>query len=438
MVDDNLGKQKPSKIGHNFSWLPSVLLLFQLFLLLFGLFKFNHEIVTAFNQFLQESSIFLSMINGLLILWYWIKGTILGRTDINKESKIINSCICAINIILLNKLYNNDKISKAFSSIKAFFSSENITIYVFAFVIIVVIFFIVRYVRKATKDASHDEIQSANSANNNLEIDNAQLFNSVNNSSATGNTQAEQMLTSPTSASPRVKDVRANVLFFVIFTILFLAIVVVVYVLIAKYDMLINIINNADKSSSILTYLLLVISAIALIILSIIIVAATARSISKIIFQIPEYIRRAEASDDRIIKIIVGIVLIPVFYGITKLFGISTDWVLNLLQNQDFLVAPFIMLFYFVLAMLFVEVFYGLFSGKPRTKWLNRFAEIISNTGDSIIDICGSIVKSFFRLLKFIPDVLESIQAVLIGEEDETDNKQSKQNGQSNQGNNSN
>lgn len=130
--------------------------------------------------------------------------------------------------------------------------------------------------------------------------------------------------------------------------------------------------------------------------------------------------------------------LIPVFYGITKLFGISTDWVLNLLQNQDFLVVPFIILLYFVLSMLFVEVLYGLFSGKPRSKWLNSFTEIISSTGDSVVNICGSIVKSFFRLLNFIPDFLDVTQVVLMGEEDETANTQSGQKGQNNQGNNSN
>lgn len=448
---DNPSEQKQAPIRknmHNFSWFPSILLLFQLFLLLFELFKFNHEIVDGFNQFLQESSLFLSVINGVLILWYWIKGAILKRPDISREFKIINCCICVANIVLLNKLYNNNKINEVISSIKAFLSGENIAIYVFVLVILVAIFFIVRYARKAARNDPPNKIQPANSANNSTTKDNAQPDNSTNNSTAkdnaqppnfvnkstaTGNAQPQQMSTSTMQAPPRVKDVSANILFFTIFVGLLLVISAVVYLLIAKYDMVTNIMNDADKGSNILTYLLLAISAITLIILSIIIVAATARSISKLIFQIPEYIRRTEVSDDRIIKIAVGIVLIPVFYGITKLFGISTNWVLNLLQNQDFLVVPFIMLLYFVLSMLFVEVLYGLFSGKPRAKWLKSFAEIISSTGDSVVNICGSIVKSFFRLLKFIPDFLESIQTVLMGEEDETDNVQSKQNGQNGQ-----
>lgn len=438
---DNSGEQKQAPIRkniHNFSWFPSILLLFQLFLLLFGLFKFNHEIVDAFNQFLQESSLFLSMINGLLILWYWIKGAILKRPDINKEFKIINSCICVTNIVLLNKLYNNNKINEAFSSVKAFFLGKNIAICVFVLVIIASIFLIVRYARKAAKNAPPDEMQFANSASNSTATDNAQppnsasnstvtdnaqLPNSANNSTATGNAQPQKMSISTMQAPLGVKDVSVNVLFFIIFMFLILVIAAVVYLLIGRYDMVTNIINDADKGSNILTYLLLAIFAITLILLSIIIVAAIARSIAKLISQIPEYIRRAEVPDDRIIKIAVGIVMIPVFYGITKLFGISTDWVLNLLQNQDFLVVPFIMLLYFVLSMLFVEVFYGLFSGKPRTRWLNGFAEIISVTGDKVVKICGSIVNSFFRLLNFIPDFLEAVQTVLIGEENETDKK---------------
>lgn len=448
---DNPGEQKQAPVNkntHNFSWFPSILLLFQLFLLLFGLFKFDHEIVDAFNQFLQESSLFLSLISGLLMLWYWIKGAILKRPDISKEYKIINSCICVANIILLNKLYDNSKITETLGLVKAFFSGDNIAICVFVLVIIVSTILIVRYARKANKNAPADEIPIANSSNNGTVTDSTQPQQTststtqappgVKTVSVTDNTQPQQTSTSTTQAPSGVKTVSANVLFFIIFMVLLLVIAAVVYLLIAKYDIVSNIINDEDKSSRILSYLLLATSAIALIILSIIIVTATARSIAKLILQIPEYIRRAEVSDDRIIKIAVGIVLIPVFYGITKLFGISTDWVLNLLQNQDFLVVPFIILLYFVLSMLFVEVLYGLFAGKPRTKWLKSFAEIVSSTGDSVVNICGSIVKSFFRLLNFIPDFLESIQTVLMGEEDETDNAQSEQNSQNDQGNNSN
>lgn len=450
---DNLSEEKKTPVHksiHNFSWFPSILMLFQLFMLLFGLFKFNHEIVDSFNQFLQESSLFLSMINGLLILWYWIKGAILKQSDISKEYKKINSCICIANIVLLNKLYYNNKINEAFSLVKAFFSSENIAICVFVLVIIVATILIMRYARETNKNAPPDKIPFSNSANNDTGTDSTQppqtststtqvsFSNSANDGTGTDSTQPPQMSTSITQIPPKVKDTSLNILFFIIFVILLLVIAAVIYLLIAKYNMVTNIINDADKGSNILTYLLLAVSAITLIILSFIIIAATARSISRLIYQIPEYIRRADVSEDRIIKIAVGIVLIPVFYGITKLFGISTDWVLNLLQNQDFLVVPFIILLYFVLSMLFVEVLYGLFSGKPRSKWLNSFTEIISSTGDSVVNICGSIVKSFFRLLNFIPDFLDVTQVVLMGEEDETANAQSGQKGQNNQGNNSN
>lgn len=423
---DNPGKQKQAPVHkniHNFSWFPSMLLLFQLFLLLFRLFKFDHEIVDSFNQFLQESSLFLSIINGLLIFWYWKKDTILNQSNISKEYKIINSCICVINIVLLNKIYDNKKINEAFSLVRAFFSGENIAIYIFAFVIIVAVILIVRYTRKADKNDFPGKIP---------------LTNSINNKTATDKAQPQQISTSTTQAPPKDKNVSANVVFFIILMVLFFVIAAVVYVLIVKYDIVANIINDTDRSSRILTYLLLAISVVAFIILSIIIVTATARSISKLILQIPEYICRAEVSDDRMIKIVFGIVLVPVFYGITKLFNISTDWVLDLLQNKDFLVVPFIALLYFVLAMLFVEVLYGLFSGKPRVKWVKNFTRIISDTGDRLLDVCDSIVKSFFRLLKFVPDFLESIQTVLMGEEDAAGNAQSKQNGQNTQGNNKN
>lgn len=421
---DNSSEQKQETIHkniHKFSWFPSILLLFQLFLLLFGLFKFDNEIVGAFNQFLQESSFFLSVVNGLLMIWYWIKGTILNRPNISREFKIVNSCICVFNIVLLNKAYDNNKIKEAFNSVKIFFTGKYIAIYIFVLVIVVVIILIACYTSKVDKNVPPDEIPVIHTMNDSISTDNTQLPNSANNDEIIDNDQLRKTSTSAKQAPSRTKDVSANILFFIIFTVLLLVITAIVYLLIAKYDMVTNIIKDTDKGLNILTYLLLAISVIALIILSIIIVAATARSISKLIFQIPEYIRQAEVSDDRIIKIAIGIVMIPVFYGITKLFGISTDWILNLLQNQDFLVVPFIILLYFVLSMVFVEVLYGLFSGKPRTKWLESFTGIISNTGDSVVQICERIVKSFFRLLNFIPDFLEAIQTILMGEDDETD-----------------
>lgn len=423
---DNPRNQKRALIRkniHNFSWFPSILLLFQLFLLLFGLFKLDHEIVDAFAQFLQESSLFLSIINGLLILWCWIKDTILKQRNISKEFKIINSCICVTNIVLLNKFYDNNKINEVFGTVKAFFSGENITVYIFVLVIVVAIFLIARYGRKEAKVDLPDETKPTNPANY---------------STATGNDQPQRTSSSTTKASSSVKDRSVNILFFIIFMFLILLIVVAGYILVAKYNILSNIINDADKGSNILTYLLLVISVITIIILSFIIIVAIARSLSRFIYKIPKYIRETQPSYDRIIKIAVGIVLIPVFYGITKLFGIGTDWVLDLLQKQDFLVVPFIMLLYFVLSILFVEVVYSLISGNERTKWIKSFTEIISTTGDSVVSICGSIVKSFFRLLKFMPDFLESIQTVFMGEDDETVNTQNKPSDQNNQGDNNN
>lgn len=395
MVQNASGQKQVSIYNmHNISWFPSILLLFQLVLLLIELFEVNSEIVMGFKQFLQESSLFLSIINGLLIIWYWKKSTILKRSDVSKEYKIINSCICVANIVLLNKLYNNNKIYSAFSMVKSFLVGDNTAKYALALVVIA-IFLVVHYTIKASKNTPPCEMQHDNSTNK------------------------ERLIVSAVQEKPKVNNVGVNALFITIFMVLLLAILAVVYILIAKYDMVSNIINDTEEGTSFLTYFLIFISAMMLIISSIIIMAAIARSFSKFLFQIPEYIRRSEVQDDRIIKITIGIVLIPIFYGITKLFGISTDWVLNLLQNQDFLVVPFIILIYFILSILFVEILYGLFSGKPRTKWLNSFAEIITNTGDSVVKICDSIVKSFFRLLMFIPDFLESIQIVLMGEDEE-------------------
>ena len=212
----------------------------------------------------------------------------------------------------LNKLYYNNKINEAFSLVKAFFSSENIAICVFVLVIIVATILIMRYARETNKNAPPDKIPFSNSANNDTGTDSTQppqtststtqvsFSNSANDGTGTDSTQPPQMSTSITQIPPKVKDTSLNILFFIIFVILLLVIAAVIYLLIAKYNMVTNIINDADKGSNILTYLLLAVSAITLIILSFIIIAATARSISRLIYQIPEYIRRADVSEDRI------------------------------------------------------------------------------------------------------------------------------------------
>ena len=202
-MSDNLRKQRQNNIHintHNFSCFPSVLLIFQLFLLLFELFKFDLEIVNAFNQFLQQSSFFLSIINALLILWYWIKGAILKQTN-TREFKIVNSCICFANIVLLNKAYDNKKITEVFNSVKDFFSGKNIAICVFVLIIIVAIILIVRYARK---DDNYDTPNET------------PVNNSANNSTATNNTQPQKPST-PNKSKP--KDASANALFFIILMI---------------------------------------------------------------------------------------------------------------------------------------------------------------------------------------------------------------------------
>ena len=46
---------------------------------------------------------------------------------------------------------------------------------------------------------------------------------------------------------------------------------------------------------------------------------------------------------------------------------------------------------------------------------------MVSATRDSILEICNSLIKSFFRLLKFAPDIIEAIENLFMGEEDEVD-----------------
>lgn len=401
--------------AQNISWFSSLLLLFQLFLLLFNLFQFNHRIVNAFDEFLQESSTFLTCINGLLILWCWLRGKVvnLQKQGVTKEYKIINSCIYIANIVLLKQLYRNDKLKEINESIRSFLAGENVTTYVFAFVVIVMVVIFAFYVVRNTKS------QNENGDEKPKDVE--------PNSKQSSDVSKKKL---PTSSPQDQSTKNVSVLFATIYLALILSIIAVIYVLVTKYDMVSNIIHDADGGSEIFIYFSVAVFAIALIILCFVIVTAVARSLTKLFYNIPEYVKQADISADRMIKIAVGIVLIPVLYAISKLSGVGTDWVLNLLQEQDFLAVPFTMLFYFVLSMLFVEIVYGFFAEKSKNKWRKNFSEMIHEIGKKLVEICEEVVKSFFRLIKFIPDFLEAIETVLLGEDSDKSSKPEDQNPQ--------
>lgn len=410
--------------AQNISWFSSLLLLFQLFLLLFNLFQFNHQIVNAFDEFLQESSTFLTCINGLLILWCWLRGKVLNlqkqgmtKQDVTKEYKIINSCIYIANIVLLNQLYRNDKLKEINESIRSFLAGENVTTYVFAFFVIVMVVIFAFYIVRNTKS------QNENGDEKPKDVE--------PNSKQSADVSKKKL---PTSSPQDQSTKNVSVLFATIYLALILSIIAVIYVLVTKYDMVSNIIHDADGGSEIFIYFSVAVFAIALIILCFVIVTAVARSLTKLVYNIPKYVKQADISTDRMIKIVVGIVLIPVLYTISKLSGVGTDWVLNLLQEQEFLVVPFIMLFYFVLSMLFAEIVYGFFAEKSKNKWREKFSEMNRDIGKKLVEICEEVVKSFFRLVKFIPDFLEAIETVLLGEDSDLSDKPSKPENQNPQG----
>ena len=124
---------------------------------------------------------------------------------------------------------------------------------------------------------------------------------------------------------------------------------------------------------------------------------------------------------DRILKFALGIALIPIFYILSKVFKVSTDWILSLFSNQDFLVLPVTIIFFTILSMIFVELIFSLISGRKNYIWALEIKKIVVKTGNDFIKICKGLIESFLRLLKFIPDFFFALEIMLLDIEEVKD-----------------
>ncbi len=389
---------------HNFSLFPSLLLIIQLLLLLLGVFKIEHELIAAINSFLKTSSIFLNILMGIFIIWYWIKIPVFKQKDFSRKYKVTNTFICAANIILLNKLYDNSKLNGMFKSIS---SLKNIEIYVFLIVVAIAVFLIARYMSKENDNEQKEKLQSINRSNKTIEA-------------GSGN-ETQMPIPSNDASSIQSTGSKSNAVFTIVFCILVFLIFAAIYLVVSKFDFFTGWLNG-DSSQQNFSILIAVIIAILFIIPAVIIFLIwVARSVSRFIYQMPKYMRDEKGLDDRVIKTVLGLGLIPIFVGASKLLEIDFDFLMNWLNDAPFLVAPVTLIFLIVLSMVFSNVIFGLLWGHKGISVKKDIQKIASDTIKAIVKICGNTIKSFFRLIEFIPDFLEWILILLFGKDDDKD-----------------
>ena len=396
---------------HNFSLFPSLLLIIQLLLLLLGVFKIEHELIAAINSFLKTSSIFLNILMGIFIIWYWIKKPVFKQKDFSRKYKVTNTFISAANIILLNKLYDNSKLNELFEAVKTFFAGKSL-ISVFLILVVLGAVFIAVYIIKNKPNKFDEKLGLPSLPKESVVPETAEKTRA---SAAHAKSDSEQPVASNSSR---------NTVFYIVLIIVALLLIAVICIALSEFDHLRSLLNSGDQKKDLFVIIVLLIAAVFIVPAVVFFIVWVSRAISRFIRQMPEYMNETKGEDARIIKAILGIGLIPVIVGASILLGVQDiNWLRKWLDDKSFLVIPFIAIFTLVLSMIFSNIVYGLFWGEWGEKVRARIAKTAKESCLSVVEICANTIKSFFRALGFPPDFLDSIETVLFGEEDKQNNQ---------------
>lgn len=390
---------------HNFSLLPSLLLIIQLLLLLLGVFKIEHELIAASNSFFETSLIFLNILHVCLVIWYWIKKPVFKQKDFSRKYKVTNTFICAANIILLNKLYDNSKLNELFEAVKTFFAGKSV-ISVFLILVVLGAVFIAVYIIR-NKPNKYDE---------KLGLPNLQKESVVSETSE--DKRASLLTQKRESEQSVVSNSSRNTVFYIVLIIVALLLIAVICIALSEFDYLRSLLNSGDQKKDLFVIIVLLIAAVFIVPAVVFFIVWVSRAISRFIRQMPEYMNETKGEDARIIKAILGIGSILLIVVISLLRDVrDIEWLRKWLDDKSFLVIPFIIIFILVLSMIFSNIVYGFFWGNWGKTARNRIRNIASESCHRVLDICHSTITGFFRAISFPPDFLESIETVLFGED---------------------
>jgi len=397
-------------------YLTVFFLVFQLILLLIGIFKLKWEIAETFTKLLEDSSDFWGIVNLLLLIGYWVRWGISKKKRISKETPIANTCICIGNIVLVKRLYSNGELTKFWEGVKAFFT-EHGTVCIVVLFIAGIIFAAIVAVKKSNKTPPLNESQSdmsADTANVNQPSD------FTGNGTVTNDRQAKKTSANVRSVPPNRNNRKSLVTPIIELSIPLGIGFFLVYILIDKYEVVVNLIKEINNDPDIRTFAFLILAIIALTLLS-------------PIFILKEYIQQDNDNGNAIIKLLVASGITPFFYVITNLFGITTKTVQDMQQDPTLLATLVVLISSLAFSWIFVNTVSRLFLPRDRkgskdgekqsnkrngTEPLN-FEPTINYAIKSIVAFVDSIIHDFFRTLKLPPDFLSSIETVLFGEEDE-------------------
>ena len=402
--DEEQGKGK-GKVKF-YSLFPILLLVFQLLLLLLGVFKIEHELIVAFNSFLENSQIFLNILMVIFIIWYWTKKPVFKQEDFSKQYKATNTFICAANIILLNKLYDNSKLN-------VLFEAGNL-IYVFLIIVTIVAFFIARYMSKETDNEQKEK------SNLPLPLTKPRKVRVAKQKL----TPVKRRAIHDQEVVPKAMPNNESKIFAIVFSVISLLIAFFGYLVISKLNFPSGLLNGKISQKEVAILIAVIILLFFIVPAVIFFLVWMARLIARFIKRMPNYFEETEKAklDKQIIESIVGSVLFLILVFAGKLLGLNGNWLKDRLDVPDFLTVPFGLIFTIAFSMIFTKMIYAFFWGAKSASARSRIETIASDTLNRIISICEGTIKSFFRLIYVFPDFTDSIETVLFGEDNEPNN----------------
>ena len=390
-----MGKKK---IKLDMSLAQVILLTFQIVLWLFNIFGLNYSVVYNLNKVLYEATPVFNIMG--LIGFFDCIYKILSKSN---KIKKINIYLTVANLLFLNKYYNSHSILRVWDNIKSFIIEKNIPGWlVISFVALLFVVFLVAAINRQQKTSLYEP--------NLKEKTNTKIVQDIKE---TNHKNSPNLILEKNGKEELKKNnFERGLLLFIVLLLLFL-VGLAIYFLITRYDLISQIINDAKLHSNYITYIMVAISIIAVLIVLLLFITIIAKRICSMFVSLPQYLKEGKFDDAKLIKGIISILLIPILYWITKSLDLNVDWLLEKLDDKNFLVAPFIAILYFILAIVLVEVFAALFLRSSEHAWTNRLVSIAKYTGKNIVKFSDSLIKSFLRLINFIPDFLESLEDLL-------------------------
>ena len=137
---------KKTEVFKGVNWFLAALLVLQGSIVVIHLFNFQIPLVDEVEQFFAAASVFISVICGLFVFWFIAKRRRAKKANRKDFGFRINIVLSLLNIVLVNKFYDNKALRETKNDIFAFFAETNSNIILFVALLLAVAICIAVYI----------------------------------------------------------------------------------------------------------------------------------------------------------------------------------------------------------------------------------------------------------------------------------------------------